>query len=609
MPEKNEVLAIMFADICRSTSLYDILGDQAAQKLVDTCLSHLMEVTKQNNGTVIKTIGDEVMCTFPSANLAVDAACAMHTIMEEVPLPQNAPSWFSHPSLRIGIHFGPVIRKENDIFGDAVNVAARIASLTKPMHTFTTQPTVEALPPVYRTAIQCIDRGGLKGKRGELNIYEVVWQQQDLTMVSPAAMPTPTAKSRLQLQFQGKIIELDMDRPRISIGRHTQNEIEINNVRVSRTHAVIEYRRGKFLLIDQSSNGTFLILKGQKPNYIFRNEEELKGNGLIGCGNVIDKNSPEAIQFTIFKNRHQESIAEKSEDLAILFANICHNTSFYEILGDQAAQKLVNTCLSHLTAVTKNNKGTAVKIIGNEVMCAFPSANLAVDAACAMHTIMEDIQLPQNAPSWFSHPNLRIGIHFGTVIRKENDIFGDAVNVAAKIAALAKPLHTFTTQPTVETLPPLYRAMAQCIDRGSLPEQGELNLNIYEVVWQQQDLTMVLPTAMPAPTAKYRMQLQFQGKTLELDMDRRRISIGRLAQNDIQIIGAHISRTHAVIEYRKGEFVLIDQSANGTLLIVEGKAPIRILRNEKKIVGSGLIGCGKMIDKNSPEAIQFTIFK
>ena len=74
MARKAATLAIVFADISGSTRLYESLGDQTARQLIAECLEVMTEQVAKYSGTVIKTIGDEIMCTFPSANQAVEAA-------------------------------------------------------------------------------------------------------------------------------------------------------------------------------------------------------------------------------------------------------------------------------------------------------------------------------------------------------------------------------------------------------------------------------------------------------------------------------------------------------------------------------------------------------
>ena len=63
---ETATLAILFADIAKSTHLYETLGDKMAQNLIGRCLTLFSRVAEAHQGTVIKTIGDEIMCTFPT---------------------------------------------------------------------------------------------------------------------------------------------------------------------------------------------------------------------------------------------------------------------------------------------------------------------------------------------------------------------------------------------------------------------------------------------------------------------------------------------------------------------------------------------------------------
>ena len=83
MAPKTTNLAILFADISGSTRLYEILGDVAARTKVADCLELLTAVITRHDGTVIKTIGDEIMCTFPTSEAAATAACEMHEMIED----------------------------------------------------------------------------------------------------------------------------------------------------------------------------------------------------------------------------------------------------------------------------------------------------------------------------------------------------------------------------------------------------------------------------------------------------------------------------------------------------------------------------------------------
>src|SRR5262249_36023857 len=121
MSKQDLECAILFADIAGSTRLYQVIGDERAQASVTACLARLAASAAGQAGVLIKTIGDEIMCRFPMADDALNAACEMHESLRDAPIPGELPI-----SVRIGTHYGPVILEGGDVFGDAVNVSARL---------------------------------------------------------------------------------------------------------------------------------------------------------------------------------------------------------------------------------------------------------------------------------------------------------------------------------------------------------------------------------------------------------------------------------------------------------------------------------------------------
>ncbi|MDD4911085.1 MAG: adenylate/guanylate cyclase domain-containing protein [Sideroxydans sp.] len=169
--QQNRKLAVMFADISGSTALYDQLGNEAALNMVTRTLNLLKQEVARHGGTLIKTIGDEVLCTFPNALSAAQAARAMH-IAVDTEKPGD-----EHPiAVRIGLHFGDVILKANDVFGDTVNVAARITSVTRARQTMTTQELINALPADAGHSAVPVARAAFKGKQDAMAIYELPWE-------------------------------------------------------------------------------------------------------------------------------------------------------------------------------------------------------------------------------------------------------------------------------------------------------------------------------------------------------------------------------------------------------------------------------------------------
>jgi class 3 adenylate cyclase len=288
-------VVVLFADVSRSTQLYETLGDHTAQGLVATCLTALSTVTNHYGGTVIKTIGDEIMCTFPDATLALEAAQAMQRAIED--LPEVSKLRVAPLSIRIGFHLSTVVHREGDIFGDAVNVAARMVALAKPRQILTTEPTVNTLLEDARFMVRCVDRTAVKGKSGEFDIYEVIWDTMGMTFMATRPVASHLGQARLRLSRSGTLIEIDQRRPFASLGRHSDNEIVVAEAFASRLHCRVEYRRGKFVLVDQSTNGTYVAVRGRDSVFLHREEMVLEGNGVIGLGREVEPDEEGAIHF------------------------------------------------------------------------------------------------------------------------------------------------------------------------------------------------------------------------------------------------------------------------------------------------------------------------
>lgn len=297
MAPKTINISIMFADIAGSTKLYDTLGDQLARAKVAASIDTMTEITNQNNGTVIKTIGDEVMCTFPTAEDAGTAAWEMQETFEEE---AEANTDGSPVSIRIGMHFGPAILEGGDVFGDAVNIAARMAAQAKGKQIITTQDTLDKLPPAMRASSRFVDHAPIKGKKDEIDIFEVIWQEEDVTrMATGIVVGKPTPEATLRLTYNDKIIELSKKRPGVVMGRSQNCDLTINEKLASRQHVRIELRRDKFFIVDQSTNGTHVLVDNAPEEFLRREEIPLTGSGRISLGRGFSEDPDEVVMFTL----------------------------------------------------------------------------------------------------------------------------------------------------------------------------------------------------------------------------------------------------------------------------------------------------------------------
>ena len=294
MSAQTKKLAIMFADISGSTALYEKLGDQRARVLIARCLFMLKSALTTHNGSLIKTIGDEILCTFPSAEAAFNAACEMQMSLHT----DNQHTEHSM-HIRIGFHYGDVICEDGDIYGDAVNVASRVAAITRASQIMTTSAVVDALPLSLHNKVRKILRADIKGKQEQLDIHQVMWELEDMgsTRIGMSAYRKPQIKgNELVLTFRKATYSVNEINKKLILGRDDNCQIVIKNDFVSRQHANIEFRSGNFILVDHSSNGTY-IRSGDNIIRLSREDTILRGKGTISLGQPYSDIPTDLIEY------------------------------------------------------------------------------------------------------------------------------------------------------------------------------------------------------------------------------------------------------------------------------------------------------------------------
>lgn len=285
----------MFLDISGSTQLYEQLGDEGAKIQIEKCLGHLTEIVVAHNGGGIRAIGDEIMCRFNSPDDAIEAARVAQLETSSIPTPQDV-----HLSIRAGLHHGEVILGDNDIFGDAANVAARMVGIAKAGQIITTSDTVSRLSKELVTLVRQIDLIRVKGKRDKIAVYEFLWEQnEDLTKASITLLSRGEKNvGILKLTYGNQVRELESEQETIVVGRDESCELFVNTSLASRKHSFFQLRRDKFVVTDQSINGTYVDTGNGREVYLLREELVLQGNGQLSLGKSITEcDTTEIIYF------------------------------------------------------------------------------------------------------------------------------------------------------------------------------------------------------------------------------------------------------------------------------------------------------------------------
>lgn len=272
--------AVLFVDVSGSTRLYESAGDAVAHAAIDKCITIFKDKTADIGGRVIKTIGDEVMSTFPDSSSAAGAAIEIQNAIDEMPPVAN-----TKIGVRIGFHFGPLVEREGDVFGDSVNLAARLAGLASKGQIMTSRETVELMSPIMRSSSRRLYSIEVKGKAQAVDLYEILWQQtEDQTTLATNRSMVKQKQVALRLKYLDQELVLEGARTSITLGRDKGGDVVIIDRMASRQHGKIERRLDKFVLADHSANGTYVTVEGDTEVVLRRAEFALRGHGWIAFG-------------------------------------------------------------------------------------------------------------------------------------------------------------------------------------------------------------------------------------------------------------------------------------------------------------------------------------
>ncbi len=289
---------VMFADVAGSTAMYENMGDDLARERISKSLNTLIAITRRHSGKLVKTIGDEILVYFTDVDMALYAARSIQETMEDDRSPDTI-----GVSIRIGMQYGSTILEDNDIFGDTVNVAARVASMASARQVLCTKEMSFMIKSTdLSSRMRPFDRIRVKGRKEPLDIYMFAWEDDgDITNMATASSFTNPARHKqaqnLKLTFDCHRHTITSDITSYVLGRGKDCELIVKGDLISRYHSKIEHRRGKFIITDQSTNGTFVTTQEGQEIFLRREELTLFGAGFISLGKKVDHRDDNLIQF------------------------------------------------------------------------------------------------------------------------------------------------------------------------------------------------------------------------------------------------------------------------------------------------------------------------
>ncbi|HEU0223753.1 MAG TPA: adenylate/guanylate cyclase domain-containing protein [Paracoccaceae bacterium] len=263
--------ALLLVDVTGSTRLYEEVGDSAAFDQIGQFLARLKAIASAEGGSVVLSKGDDLLCAFRSPSAGLRAVRQMLAIASG-PL-----------AIHAGLHYGAVVHAEGDVFGDAVNLTARLSAIAKPGEALVSRMLLDRLPPEEAALLSRLGNVAFKGKSAQIEVFSLV-EEDPAARTEVMAVPGLARRSfpdaTLILHFSGRS-QPCREAEVLAIGRATECDLLLGFSWVSRRHALVSVRRGKVQLQDVSSLGTYVTLEGGYELFLRRETVLLTGSGLI----------------------------------------------------------------------------------------------------------------------------------------------------------------------------------------------------------------------------------------------------------------------------------------------------------------------------------------
>jgi len=297
---------VVFTDLFGSTSVYEALGNAQATQAVTQVTNWIANIIVAHGGRVVKLLGDGVLALFRNNRSAINAVVEIQRKHQErmarVAVAHRLP-------IRIGVACGDVEMVKDDCYGDAVNVAARLSDLSGANQVWANSAALEGVNEAEGVRFRVLGPISIRGRAEPCTVHQVDWEDDDasslLTMQSDM-VPLFDPNEVDTLGGQIELIWMDtkksfksFDLP-IHIGRLRQAEFVVDDPRVSRTHARIDWRNGSMMLVDLSSYGCWLRFSGDGSDLLLRREEcVLHGQGEISLGSSFADVSAPTVRFSV----------------------------------------------------------------------------------------------------------------------------------------------------------------------------------------------------------------------------------------------------------------------------------------------------------------------
>ena len=302
-PDIKPHLCLMQAELTGGQQLYATLSEAEATQAFEQAYHRLERAISSFNGHIAKHIGEQLTVHFNQAEDAWRAACDMQMRIDKMPAVSGIKL-----AARIAFHWGSA--SGSDASPEVLQLTSRLFRLVKDGQILTSQAVVDVLPPALSQAARHLKSVDIPLHGTSVPVYAITWSPTTLAASHPpvgvpaAASATPltpstSAPPRLQLFCNGQTATLDARRPLLTLGRDLGCDLCLASPQVSRQHARIEWRDGSFILIDQSTNGTWVVADRREEHRVHGTQYRLPPFGQLRFGPGNDRPAEALVRFFI----------------------------------------------------------------------------------------------------------------------------------------------------------------------------------------------------------------------------------------------------------------------------------------------------------------------
>jgi adenylate cyclase len=298
---------VMFADLRGSTALFETLGNAEATSVVTHCVKALAIPVKDHAGLVVKTLGDGLMAVFDLPDQAMSACDHMHELLEGMVSRGNergASAGLRALRLQVALARGEVVEMSGDCFGDAVNVSARLLDHAGDNETLVTVDVLKALPVEQQWRFRSLDRLVLRGRAEPVQVHVLGGKRamgNELAATQFGDVSAVEEPDGLRLMWGGQQLVFSNKQMPVVLGRSPEAAFCVDDSRVSRSHARIDWHGGCFQLSDLSYNGTYVRFNDGEIVSLRRGACTLHGSGSVGLGASPSDPASACVSFDVLR--------------------------------------------------------------------------------------------------------------------------------------------------------------------------------------------------------------------------------------------------------------------------------------------------------------------